>query len=318
MKRRLVLTAAACGLAAPYAMAQPKSSRIIVAFSAGGPVDFVASSIADKLGAELGRTFIVENKPGANGALGAAEVMRSPPDGTTLWLTSVGAAAINPALYTKLSYDMDKDFAPVSLVTNNVEVLVANTKVPVNDAAEFVAWARKQPQPVSLASSGTGSIPHLAMEQFQDASKVEMIHVPYKGAAPAITDVIGGQVSATFLDVTAVLPHIKAGRLKPLGIAARKRHPALPDVRTFEEQGLAGVDSNNWYALFTNAQVPAATVAELNQAVHRTLADPAVLDKLRKSGTDPMSSSPAELRELLHRDMAKWAQLIKAKNIKAE
>ena len=156
MKRRLVLTAAACGLAAPYAMAQPKSSRIIVAFSAGGPVDFVARSIADKLGAELGRTFIVENKPGANGALGAAEVMRSPPDGTTLWLTSVGAAAINPALYTKLSYDMDKDFAPVSLVTNNVEVLVANTKVPVNDAAEFVAWARKQPQPVSLASSGTG------------------------------------------------------------------------------------------------------------------------------------------------------------------
>ncbi|MFT4194870.1 Bug family tripartite tricarboxylate transporter substrate binding protein [Ottowia sp.] len=318
MKRRFVLTAAACGLAAPYALAQPRSSRIIVAFSPGGPVDFVARSIAEKLGAELGHTVIVENKPGANGALGAAEVMRSPPDGTTLWLTSVGAAAINPALYSKLPYDMDKDFAPVSLVTNNVEVLVANPKVPAGDAADFIAWARAQPQPVSLASSGTGSIPHLAMEQFQDAGKVQMIHVPYKGAAPAITDVIGGQVSAVFLDVTAVLPYIRAGRLKPLGVAAKTRHPSLPDVKTIEEQGLAGVDSNNWYALFTHAQVPASVVAELNQAVRRTLADPAVLDKLRQSGTDPAGSSPAELRDLMHREMAKWAQLIKAKNIKAE
>lgn len=318
MKRRNLLAATVWGLAAPYVIAQNKPSRIIVAFSPGGPVDFVARALTEKLGAELKRTFIIDNKPGANGALGAAEVMRSAPDGTTLWLTSVGAAAINPSLYPKLSYDMQKDFAPVSLVANNVEVLVVNPGVPVKDAAEFVAWAKAQKAPVTLASSGTGSIPHLAIEQLRDASKLDLIHVPYKGAAPAITDVIGGQVSGVFLDVPAVLGHIQSGRLKALGMASPKRHPSLPEVRTFQEQGLAGVDSNNWYALFANSKVPKDVVASLNQAVARTLADPDVQAKLRKSGTEPATSTPAELGELLKNDTAKWAKLIKAKGIKAD
>lgn len=318
MNRRLVVAAAAavaCAMSLPMAYAQSKTTRIIVAFSPGGPVDFVARAIADRLGKELGGTVIVENKPGANGSIGASEVMRSKPDGTTLWLTSVGAAAINQSLYTNLPYDMAKDFAPVSLVTNNVEVLVANPKVPVKDAAGFVQWAKVQKEPVAMASSGIGSIPHLAMEQFQEASKAPMIHVPYKGAAPAIVDVIGGQVPAVFLDVPAVLSHIRSGSLMALGIAASKRNPELPEVRTFEEQGLAGVDTNNWYGLFVSAKVPAQEVLVINEAVRKTLADPIVLKKLRSSGTDPASSSPDELRDLLKKDSAKWAQLITSRKI---
>src|SRR5215470_17820419 len=316
---RSFASALACAamLGATPAWSQGKVIRIVVAFPPGGPVDFVARVIADQLGQELNERVIVDNKPGANGAIAAQNVAQSAPDGTTLWLSSVGAVAINPVLYDKLAYDMT-EFAPVSLVVDNNELLVVNPDNPAKDAAEFVANARKSSQPVAIASTGIGSIPHLAMEQLAAATKANLLHVPYKGAAPAITDVIGGQVAAFFGDVPGLIGYVKSGRLKALGIAAPKRNPMLPEVRTFAEQGLPGVDTNNWYALFAPAKTPPAMINALNEAVRRTLATPAVSERLISSGAVPAASSPEDLAAVLKRDTEKWGKLIKAQKITPE
>ena len=321
MPQRRALIALSLGLAAactaPAAFAQAKPLRIIVSFGPGRPVDFVARALGEQLGRELGQSVVIENKAGANGAIGAGEVMRSPPDGSTLWITSVGAAAINPALYDKLPYDMQRDFAPVSLVVNNVELLVVNQKNPVATAAEFVA-ASKKGEPVSMASSGIGSIPHLAIEQLVDATGAKLIHVPYKGAAPAITDVLGGQVGGFFGDIPGLIGYVRSGKLKPLGIASAKRHSALPDVKTLAEQGIPGVDTNNWYGLFALAKTPPATIERLNQAVRKALATPALRDRLLDTGAEPAASSPQELAALVRQNTDKWTKLVRAKNITAE
>jgi len=318
MKKRQILIAAFCLAAGATAFAQQANTRIIVSFSPGGPVDFVARTLAVQLGKELGHTVVVENKPGANGAIGATEVLRAEPDGKTIWISSVGAAAINPALYDKLSYDMQRDFAPVSLVVNNVELLVVNDKNPARNAAEFVDNARKSKSPTAMASSGVGSIPHLAIEQLADSTGVKFLHVPYKGAAPAITDLMGGQVAGFFGDVPGLIGHVKGGKLRAIGIASKERHPALPDVKTLEEQGLKGVDTINWYALFVSAKTPAAVIDSLNKAVQKSVATPSVHDALLQSGAEPMTSTPTELAALVKADTEKWAQLIKTKNIKVE
>ena len=314
MKRRTLLAATA-GLLGSPAWAQGKPVRIIVAFAPGGPVDSVARVIAGPLGEALGRTVIVENKPGANGVLGAQEVLRAPADGATLWLTSVGAAAINPALYEHLPYDMKRDFAPVSLVVNNVEVLVVNADNKAKTAAEFVANA-KAASDTPMGSSGVGSVPHLAIEQLGAATGAKFLHVPYKGAAPALTDVMGGRVDGFFGDVPGLIGFVKAGRLRAIGVAATHRHPSLPDVPTFEEQGLAGIDTNNWYGIFVNAKTPPETVGKLNEAIRAALK--ASDDKLLAMGAEPAPSSAAELAALTTSDTAKWGALIKANGIKGE
>jgi tripartite-type tricarboxylate transporter receptor subunit TctC len=316
-RRHAIALALAAALAATSAWGQDKVTRLIVAFPAGGPVDLVARTIAEQLGRELNQKVIVDNKPGGNGAIAAQNVVQSPADGTTLWLTSVGAVAINPVLYDKLAYDM-KDLAPVSLVVDNDELLVVNPANPAKDAAEFIANAKKSPQPVAMASSGIGSIPHLAMEQLAESTKTNLLHVPYKGAAPAITDVMGNQVGGFFGDIPGLIGYVKGGKLKAIGIAAQKRHPLLPDVPTLAEQGLPGVDSNNWYAIFVSAKTPPATVAAINDALRKTLATPAVTDKLIASGAVPAPSSPQDLAALLKRDTDKWGKLIKAKKITPE
>jgi tripartite-type tricarboxylate transporter receptor subunit TctC len=316
-RRTLCAGALALALSAP-AMAQDRTLRIIVSFPPGGPVDFVARVLADGLAKELGHAVIVDNKAGGNGAIGAGEVARSTPDGSSLWITSVGAAAINPVLYEKLAYDMQRDFAPVSLVVNNVELLVVHPSDPASSAADFVAEGRKRKDPPSMASSGIGSIPHLAIEQLRDSSGVQFMHVPYKGAAPAITDVMAKNVDGFFGDIPGLIGHVRGGKLKAIGLASPTRHPALPDVKTLAEQGLAGVDTNNWYALFAPAKTPPATVDALNQAVRRALAQPALKDKLLSTGAEPAPSTPAELAALLKRDTDKWARLVRAKNIKPE
>lgn len=318
MMKRYLLAAAFATLLMPAVHAQPKTTRIVVSFTSGGPVDAVARTLSEQLGKELGRTVLIDNKPGANGAIGAVDVMKSAPDGSTLWFTSVGAAAINSSLYEKLPYDMQRDFVPVSLVVNNVELLVAQQGNPARDAAEFVAATKKRAEPTPMGSSGTGSIPHLAIEQLADASGARLLHVPYKGAAPAITDLMGGQISGFFGDVPGLLGHLQGGRLKALGVASGKRHPSLPDVKTLEEQGIKGVDTNNWYALFAPAKTPPETVAAINKAVRSTLADPAVREKLLKTGAEPVGSTPQELAAIQKRDTEKWAKLIRAKNIRAE
>ena len=313
-----VIVAAACLLAGHAPAQGDRLIRIIVAFPPGGPVDFVARTIAEPLGKELGARVIVDNKAGGNGAISAETVARSAADGTTIWLTSVGAVAINPVLYDKLPYDVQRDFAPVSLVVNNDELLVVNANDPANTVPEFIANAKKRSGPTPIASTGIGSIPHLAMEQLADTSKANLLHVPYKGAAPAVTDVMGGQVAAFFGDIPGLIGHVKGGKLKAIGIAAPKRHPALPDVPTFMEQGMGGVDSNNWYALFVPAKTPPDVVAALNRAIRNVLATPAVSEKLAASGAVPMASTTQELTLLLRQDTEKWGKLIRDKKIVAE
>lgn len=307
-------------LLATAAWAQPaKVTRLIVAFPPGGPVDFVARTLGEQLGKELGHQVIIENKAGANGAIAAEYVARSAPDAQTLWLTSVGAVAINPALYGKLSYDPQRDLTPVSLVVNNVEVLVVGANAPYNSGAEFVAASRQNPgQPLTMASSGTGSVPHLAMELLNDAARINLMHIPYKGAAPAITDVIAGHVNGFFGDIPGLISHIKSGRLKAIGLAATRRHPLLPEVKTFEEMGVPGVDSDNWYALFAAKGTPATEVQRVNEAVRRTLGTEAVKARLQASGAEVAPSTPAALAALLKNDTAKWTRVVKAKNIQPD
>ncbi|CAM3390892.1 Bug family tripartite tricarboxylate transporter substrate binding protein [Paracidovorax anthurii] len=320
MKKRRLLAAAMAFALVPLAQAQTsgKPVRIVSSFSPGGPVDFVARTLAEQLARELKRPVIVENKPGANGALGALETLRSEADGSTLWITSVGAAAINPTLAEKPGYNTQRDFLPVSLVANNVEALVVNAKTPVTDAAEFVNAARARKESTPMASSGSGSIPHLALIQLEESTGAKFLHVPYKGMAPAFTDLMGGQVQGVFADVPAIISQVQGGRLKAIGIAASKRHPSLPDVKTFEEQGIKAVDTNNWYALFVSAKTPAAVVEQLNKAVRDAIAHPETNAKLLRGGAEPKSSTTQELAALLKTDTAKWAALIKARNIKAD
>lgn len=303
---------------APLAQAQDKIVRLVIAFPPGGPVDFVARVIGEQLGKNLGRTVIVDNMAGANGAISAEYVARAAPDAQTLWLTSVGAVSINPALYDHLAYDPVKDFAPVSLLVHNVEVLVVRAGAPYATGAEFVAAAKQSKQSLTMASSGIGSVPHLAMEQLADAAKVPLLHVPYKGAAPAINDVIAGQVDGFFGDIPGLIGFIKGGKLKAIGLAASRRHPLLPEVKTFEEMGIPGVDSDNWYAVFAPKNTPAADIERMNQALRQTLADETVRRRLIASGAEPAPSTPDELAALTKRDAAKWSAVIRAKKIKLE
>ncbi len=319
-RRHFSLAAGAALLSAGLPLrAQGKVTRLIVAFPPGGPVDFVARTMAESLSKELGHQVIIENKPGANGAIAADFVARSAPDAMTLWLTSVGAVAINPALYSKLSYDPQKDLTPVSLVVNNVEVLVVPANAPYNTGAEFIEAARKRgPDAMAMASSGSGSVPHLAMELLNDAAHIKLMHVPYKGAAPAITDVIAGHVDGFFGDIPGLISHIKGGKLKAIGLAASRRHPLLPDVKTFKEMGIPGVDSDNWYALFAAKGTPAAEVNRVNRAVRKALQNEDVRSRLMASGAEPSPNSPAELAALLRSDAEKWGRVVKSKQIQPD
>jgi tripartite-type tricarboxylate transporter receptor subunit TctC len=318
--RRSLLQSIAIGLllAAQPAFAQGKITRLIVGFAPGGPIDFVARVLSEQLSKEVGHLVIVENKPGANAGIAAEFVAKAAPDGQTLFMTSTGAVAISPALYEKLPYDPVRDLAPVTLVVNTAEVLVASASNPANTAPEFIANARKRKEGATMASSGIGSVPHLAMELLADVTKANLRHVPYKGVAPAISDVIGGHVDALFIDVPVALAHIKGGKLKALGIAAPKRHPMLPDTKTLQEMNITGVDSDNWYAIFAPKATPPADIERVGQAVRRTLENQNIKSKLLASGVEPAPTSPSELAALLRTDSEKWSRIIRAKNIKGE
>ncbi len=304
-------------LAGPVS-AQSGTVKIVIAFPPGGPVDFVARILGEGLAKELNQTVVVDNRPGANGGISAQVVAKSAPDGNTLWLTSAGAAVMNPSLYENLTYDMQRDFVPVSLIVNNSEVLVVNPGNPARNASELVAQSRQKAEALPIASSGIGSMPHLALELFADASGANLLHVPYKGAAPAITDVMGNQVAGFFGDIPGLIGFIRGGKLKPLGIAAPKRHPLLPDVPTLDEQGIHGVESNNWYALFAAAKTAPARIEQLNAAVRRVLAAEPYRSRLVDSGADPLPGSSGQLAALVRSDSAKWGRIIRDKKIKGE
>jgi tripartite-type tricarboxylate transporter receptor subunit TctC len=310
------LLAASVGAMPAHAQGSGKSVRLIVAFPPGGPVDFVARSLSEALGKELGATVIIENKAGGNGIIAAEYVIKSPTDGSVLWLSSVGAVAVNPGLYKNLPYNPVTDLTAISIVSRNDELLVVNPKNPATGPADFIENAKKQR--TSLASSGRGSVPHLAGELLADATKAQLVDVPYKGAAPAITDVMAGHVDGFFGDVPGLIGHVRAGRLKPIAMAAEKRHPLLPDVKTFKEIGIEGVDSDNWYALFGPKGMSAEDTNRVSQALKRALDTPAVKERLLNSGTLPAPSTPAELQALLKKDIEKWGRIIREKNITAD
>jgi tripartite-type tricarboxylate transporter receptor subunit TctC len=306
---------------APYAAAQDYPSRtvrIVVAFPAGGPTDFVGRVLADKLKGILGQSVIIENKPGANAAIGADFVAKSEPDGYTLFLTTAGAVVINPHVRADLPYDPLRDFAPVTLVVNTMEVLVVKSDTPIKSAGELVALAKSRPDGIAMASTGVGSPPHLALELFKGSSGANVLHVPYRGAAPAVTDVIGGQVHAMFADLPVLMPQIKGGTLRPIGVGSKRRTAVLPDVPTLDEQGIKDVYADNWYALFAPAKTPAPVIAKLNAAVTAALNDPELNKKLVEAGADPAPGTPVQLTDHLKAELERWGKVIKEKNIKPE
>jgi tripartite-type tricarboxylate transporter receptor subunit TctC len=290
--------------------------HLVVAFPAGGPTDFVARLLADRLKSILGQSVLVENKSGANAAIGADYVAKSDPDGYTLFFTTISAVVMNPHLRADLPYDPVRDFAPVTRLVLTKEVLVVSAKSPIKSVKELVELAKQKDGGLPMASTGVGSLPHLALELFQQATGIKVVHVPYRGAAPAVTDILGGQVVGSFLDLPVVMPQIIGGNLRALGTASAKRDEVLPDVPTFDEQGYSDVYADNWYALFAPARTPAPVIAKLNSAFATALNDAEVGRKLLQAGAVPAPTSPEELGNILKSDLARWGKIIRQRNIK--
>ena len=292
--------------------------RMVVAFPPGGPTDFVARILADKMKTLLGQAVVIDNRPGANAAIGADYVAKAEPDGYTIFFTTMGAVAINPNMRTDLPYDPVRDFAPISVVVNTPEVLVVRADNAAKTAKDLVEYAKTKPDGIIMGSTGVGSPPHLALELLKTVGKIKVVHVPYRGAAPAITDLLGGQIEALFIDLPVAMPHILGGKLKPIAMASARRTEVLPDVSTVDEQGLPGVYADNWYALFAPARTPAPVIAKLNGAVATALRDPDIHERLVKSGATPAPSTPEELSTLLKSELARWGQVIRENGIKPE
>ncbi|HEY7664957.1 MAG TPA: tripartite tricarboxylate transporter substrate binding protein [Xanthobacteraceae bacterium] len=325
LRRRLVasfaasLAAALLLLAARAAPAQDfpnRPVRLIVAFTAGGTTDFVARLLAAHIRIALGQTVVVENKPGANGAIAAEYVAKSEADGHTLFFSTVGAVAINPALRAGLPYDPIKDFAPVGLAVFNSTMLVVNASMPVNSARELAALARERPGAITIGITGRGAISHLALELFQSAAGVKFQAVPYRGAAQAVTDLLSGRLDGLFGDVPTVIAQVRAGKLKALAASSKERSEIFPDVPTFVEQGFADTVANQWAGTLAPAATPQAVIAKLNGAFNAALTDAQVRGKLAAAGVTPSPSSPDEFGRYLAQEIARWGRLIREKGIR--
>ncbi|OWT57618.1 Bug family tripartite tricarboxylate transporter substrate binding protein [Candidimonas nitroreducens] len=302
------------GTAALAAQAAPPTT-IVVAFPPGGPADTLARVLAKELEPSLGATVIVENKPGGNGAIAANFAKRAAPDGRTLFLSSAGAIAINPTLYKHLSYDPAKDFLPISLLISTPEVLVVPESSKAHSVEQFLAMAKSKPDGVTLSSSGIGSMPHMAISLLRIATDAKILHVPYKGAAPAIRDTVAGQVGGFFGDISGLLPFIHDHKLRAIGIAADKRSPRLPEVPTFDELGIKHVHASNWYGIFAPAGTSAATIATLNKAMVTAMKSQAARHYADTSGVEISTGTPAQFQQLIDNDSKKWGDLIKAEHI---
>ena len=290
--------------------------RLVVAFPPGGPTDFVARLLADKVKGILGQSVLIENKSGANAAIGADYVAKSDPDGYTLFFTTISAMVMNPHLRADLPYDPVRDFTPVTRVVLTKEVLVVSAKSPIKSTGELIELAKQKDGGLPMASTGVGSLPHLALELFQQSAGIKVVHVPYRGAAPAVTDILGGQVVGSFLDLPVVMPQIIGGNLRALGTASPKRDEVLPDLPTLDEQGYRDVYADNWYALFAPARTPAPVIARLNAAFATALKDPEVGRKLLAAGAVPAPTTPEELGDILKSDLVRWGKIIRERNIK--
>ncbi len=322
----IVRTAAAFAIVvgagwAPTAFAEDYPSRpirLIVGFAAGGTTDFMARLLAEKLRAPLGQIVLVENKTGANGALGAEFVAKSDPDGYTLYFTTAGVATVYPHMRASALYDPIKDFAAVGLVAFNSTMLVVNAALPVDSARGLADLARRRPGQITIAITGLGSVSHLGLELFQASAGVDFLRVPYRGAAPAMSDLIGGQLDGLFGDGPTIIAHIRAGKIKPLAATSRERSPIFPEVPTFGEQGFADTIADQWAGVLAPARTASAIIAKLNGAMVGVLTDPEVRAKLAQTGTVPTPDSPEHFSRYLHDEYDRWGRIIREKGIRGE
>ena len=308
-------------LAAPpcHAQAYPtKAVKIIAGFPPGGAADLLARVMADKLSAAMGHPFVVENRPGAGGTIGADAVAKAPPDGYTLLLGVTASQTIAPSIYKSLPYDAARDFKPVALVATIPVVLVVHPSVAAHSARELVAVTKASPAPMQFASSGSGAIPHLAGELFQLSQGVKLQHVPYKGAALAMSDLLAGRVQLMFDNLPTVLAHIRSGKLRALAVAGNKRARALPDLPTLAEAGVPGVEVGSWFGVLVPGGTPDAIVATLAREVARAVGSEDAKARMDSMGAEPAYLGPEAFAELIRAETGKWAKLVKATGAQAD
>lgn len=322
MKRRTLLMPAllACVVPAslPRAQGSGKPVRLVVPFTPGGTTDILARVIATRLGTATAQTFIVDNKPGAGGSLGADAVARAEADGTTLLMGHIGTLAVNVSLYPKLPYDPIRSFTPVAWVARVPNVLVVNANSGIRSLKDLVAQAQAQPGKLTYSSGGNGSAAHIAFEYLKLRTKIFMSHIPYRGTAPSVTDLISGQVDATFTGGPAVMPHVKSGRLRVLAVSSSRRMAAFPDAPTVAESGYPGFEADQWYGVVAPAGTPPELVNRLNLAINRILTLPEVAQQLATEGAEPVQATPQGFADLIAREIPRWREVIRAGNVKPE
>ena len=294
-----------------------KPIRLIVPFPPGGPNDIIARAVGQRMSEILKQPIVIDNRGGQGGVLGTDLVAKAEPDGYTIAVTSAGAIAISPSMQT-IAYDPLKDLQPVTLVAKVPEMLVVATSVPASSMKELIALARSQPGKLNFASSGPGSLPHLAGELFKLLARIDIVHVPYRGAAPAVNDLLGQQVQMVFLDLPVLLPQVQAGKLKPIAIGAQNRVPSAPDVPTTVEVGLPDLQTENWYGMVAPAKTPPQIVATLNKAAVEAMKDPEVIAKLSAQGATLVGDAPEQFRAFIDGEIRKWAKVIKDAGVKTE
>ncbi|HUR89529.1 MAG TPA: tripartite tricarboxylate transporter substrate binding protein [Ramlibacter sp.] len=319
MKKAIAAFVAAFGIAAGAFAAYPdKPVTLVVPFPPGGSTDQIARVLSQKLPEKLGGTWIVDNKAGATGTVGAAIVKRAPADGYTLFVSSLGPFVITPHLIKNAQYDALKDFDPITVAVQAPNVLVVPASSPNKNVAELLAALKKTPGKVSFASSGTGSSDHLSAELFWQQTHTEGLHVPYKGGGPAINDLLGGQVDAAFVNINSIIQHIKAGKVRALAVASEKRNPLLPDVPTLAEQGVKGAEVQSWQAVAAPKGIPADIKAKLNAAIVSVLNEPSVKEKLLAQGFEIVGNTPEEFAKFQAAEFTRWKNLIESRKITAE
>ncbi len=318
MKRELLFLVSLVFGTGAFAQYPAKPIRLVVPFPAGESVDATARLVGQSWSAALGQQILVDNRGGAGGTIGSEAVAKSPPDGYTLLWGNVGPLAIGPGLYNKLGYDVAKDFEPVSLVATLPFVLFASPVLPANSVVELLAYARAHPGELNFGSTGIGSGLHLIAELFKSEAGIQIVHVPYKGVAQALPEMMSGKVQIAFNTIPAFLPHVKAGRLKALAITASARSPLLPDVPTMLEAGLARVQGGSWHAVVAPAGTPRAIIERLNQTLVATIAAPELRNQLLNQGAQPVGSSPEELRKFMQAEAEKWGRVIQSSGARVD
>lgn len=302
-----------------FAQAWPtKPIRIVVPFSAGGPADITTRNIAPRLTELLGQAIIVDNRAGANGFIGADNVIRSPADGYTMLMATASVAAINMVTYAKPPYDTLRDLQPLSPVMSTASLIVIHPSMPAKNLKEFVALAKARPNQISFGSAGNGGTLHLGLEMLMKDAGIRITHVPYKGAAPAVSDVIAGQINGMFVDLPVISPYVKSGKVRALAVASEQRSPYFPEVQTTKEAGYPHTEMTNYYGLLAHAKTPREIIAKLHDAIVKTVTTPAVHEKLVAVGADPLTMSTEEFTRFIRTDIAKWDKVVKAAGIQVE